>query len=135
MLDLLVFLFPLSIIFIILLSMGIYYNSDKTILASDAFHQYVIFAQNFRNIMHGSDSFLYLYKRTRNKFLCFNVLLSWQFLFSITFLFNLTSMPDAIYLFTLIKFGLIGLAACYSFHRLYPKISAFLMISISVFIA
>ncbi len=77
--------------------------------------------------------FLYLYKRTRNKFLCFNVLLSWQFLFSITFLFNLTSMPDAIYLFTLIKFGLIGLAACYSFHRLYPKISAFLMISISVF--
>ncbi|HFH9693318.1 TPA: YfhO family protein, partial [Streptococcus pyogenes] len=42
------FLFPLSIIFIILLSMGIYYNSDKTILASDAFHQYVIFAQNFR---------------------------------------------------------------------------------------
>lgn len=82
------FLFPLSIIFIILLSMGIYYNSDKTILASDAFHQYVIFAQNFRNIMHGSDSFfLYLYKRTRDKFLCFNVLLSWQFLFSITFLF------------------------------------------------
>ncbi|NTS35809.1 YfhO family protein [Streptococcus pyogenes] len=128
------FLFPLSIIFIILLSMGIYYNSDKTILASDAFHQYVIFAQNFRNIMHGSDSFFYTF--TSGLGINFYALMCYylgSFFSPLLFFFNLTSMPDAIYLFTLIKFGLIGLAACYSFHRLYPKINAFLMISISVF--
>ena len=103
------FFLPLSIMFIVLLSMGITYHGDKTILASDAFHQYVIFAQNFRNILHGSDSLFYTF--TSGLGLNFYALISYylgSFLSPLLFFFNLTSMPDALYFFTLIKFGLIG---------------------------
>lgn len=127
------FFLPLSIMFIVLLSMGITYHGDKTILASDAFHQYVIFAQNFRNILHGSDSLFYTF--TSGLGLNFYALISYylgSFLSPLLFFFNLTSMPDALYFFTLIKFGLIGLTACYAFHKLYPTIKAYLIVTLSL---
>ena len=55
------FLLPATIIFFALLSDGIFWGSKTTILASDGFHQYVIFAQNLRNILHGSDSIFYTF--------------------------------------------------------------------------
>lgn len=41
-------------------------------------------------------------------------------------------MPDAIYLLTLLKFGFMGLTACYAFHKLYPNIKAYLIVSLSL---
>ena len=69
---------PFVILFLALLAENISFNGETTILASDGFHQYVIFAENLRNILHGSDSlFLYLYQWAGIKFLCFSQLLSW----------------------------------------------------------
>ncbi|MGT2934970.1 YfhO family protein [Streptococcus castoreus] len=127
------FFLPIGIMFFGLLSMGISYNGEKTILASDAFHQYVIFAQTLRNILHGSDSLFYTF--TSGLGLNFYALISYylgSFLSPFVFFFDLVSMPDAIYLFTLIKFGLMGLSASFSFHKLYPQIKTYLIISISV---
>lgn len=58
---LLSFMVPVVILFLVFLSQNIYWNSERTILASDGFHQYVIFAQNLRNILHGSDSIFYTF--------------------------------------------------------------------------
>lgn len=127
------FLLPISIMFTVLLSMGISYQGERTILASDAFHQYVIFAQNLRNILHGSDSLFYTF--TSGLGLNFYALISYylgSFFSPLYFFFDLASMPDAIYLLTLLKFGFMGLTACYAFHKLYPNIKAYLIVSLSL---
>ncbi|HEL1452410.1 TPA: YfhO family protein, partial [Streptococcus equi subsp. equi] len=131
--DIASFLLPFLIMFFVLLSMGISYGSEKTILASDGFHQYVIFAQALRNILHGADSIFYTF--TSGLGVNFFALASYylgSLLSPLVYFFNLQSMPDAIYLLTLIKFGLIGLAAYFSFHRIYPKIKPFLVLTLSV---
>lgn len=131
--DIASFLLPFLIMFFVLLSMGISYGSEKTILASDGFHQYVIFAQALRNILHGADSMFYTF--TSGLGVNFFALASYylgSLLSPLVYFFNLQSMPDAIYLLTLIKFGLIGLAAYFSFHRIYPKIKPFLVLTLSV---
>ena len=116
------FLLPFTIIFLALLSQNIFLGSDTTILASDGFHQYVIFAQNLRNILHGKDSIFYTF--TSGLGLNFYALMSYylgSFLSPFVYFFKLDNMADAIYLFTLIKFGLIGLSTYFSLVRLYPK--------------
>ncbi len=45
------FLLPSFIMFLVLFSKNIYWGSSTTILASDGFHQYVIFDALFRNII------------------------------------------------------------------------------------
>ncbi|WP_438272879.1 YfhO family protein [Streptococcus huangxiaojuni] len=116
------FLLPFSIIVLVLLSQNIFWGSETTILASDGFHQYVIFAQNLRNILHGKDSIFYTF--TSGLGLNFYALMSYylgSFLSPFVYFFNLENMADAIYLFTIIKFGLIGLSSYFSLIRLYPK--------------
>lgn len=49
------FIIPIIIISFVLYSKT-FIIMVKTILASDGFHQYALFAQNLRNILHGSDS-------------------------------------------------------------------------------
>ncbi|HEL0619418.1 YfhO family protein [Streptococcus equi] len=131
--DIASFFLPFLIMFFVLLSMGISYGSERTILASDSFHQYVIFAQALRNILHGADSMFYTF--TSGLGVNFFALASYylgSLLSPLVYFFNLQSMPDAIYLLTLIKFGLIGLVAYFSFHRIYPKIKPFLVLTLSV---
>ena len=120
---LLSFMVPVVILFLVFLSQNIYWNSERTILASDGFHQYVIFAQNLRNILHGSDSIFYTF--TSGLGLNFYALISYylgSFLSPLVYFFDLKSMPDAIYIFTLIKVGLIGLSTYYSLSKMYSKI-------------
>ncbi|KHD43004.1 YfhO family protein [Streptococcus hongkongensis] len=127
------FLIPLIIMFFVLYSKDIYYSGPKTILASDGFHQYVIFAQNLRNILHGKDSIFYTF--TSGLGLNFYALMSYylgSFLSPFYYFFTLTTMPDAVYLFTLLKFGLIGLSSYYAFHRIYPKVHEFFILSLSI---
>ncbi len=126
------FLLPATIIFFALLSDGIFWGSKTTILASDGFHQYVIFAQNLRNILHGSDSIFYTF--TSGLGLNFYALISYylgSFLSPFFYFFDLKNMPDAIYLFTLIKVGLIGLSTYFSLRQLYQKITRPLVIILS----
>lgn len=126
------FLMPSLIMIVVLFSKGIYWGSEKTLLASDGFHQYVVFAQNLRNILHGSDSIFYTF--TSGLGLNFYALSSYylgSFLSPFYYFFDIKSMPDAIYLFTLIKFGLIGLSTFYSLHHIYSKVKPYFLLGLS----
>lgn len=120
---LLSFLIPLGIISIVLSFQGILWGSDTTILASDGFHQYVIFNQTLRNTLHGDGSLFYTF--TSGLGLNFYALSSYylgSFLSPIVFFFDLQSMPDALYLVTVVKFGLIGLSTYFSLKGIHKKL-------------
>lgn len=120
---LLSFLIPLGIISLVLAFQGIWWGSDTTILASDGFHQYVIFNQTLRNTLHGDGSLFYTF--TSGLGLNFYALSSYylgSFLSPIVFFFDLQSMPDTLYLVTVVKFGLIGLSTYFSLKGIHKKL-------------
>ncbi|HFR4577243.1 TPA: YfhO family protein [Streptococcus suis] len=120
---LLAFFLPFTIMVIILSTQGIWLGSDTTILASDGFHQYVIFHQTLRNALHGNSSIFYTF--TSGLGLNFYALSSYylgSFLSPLVYFFDLQSMPDYIYLSTIVKFGLIGLSTYTSLRGIYKNI-------------
>ncbi|MEZ7624621.1 YfhO family protein [Streptococcus sp. 27098_8_22] len=126
------FIIPLVIMFGVYLSQGIYWNSDTSPLLGDGFHQYVIFDLNLRNILHGSDSLFYTF--TSGLGLNFYALSSYylgSFLSPLVYFFDVSSMPDAVYLSTLLKFGLIGLSTFFSLSKLFKNIPASLRLALS----
>lgn len=126
------FIIPLVIMSGVYLSQGIYWNSDTSPLLGDGFHQYVIFDLNLRNILHGSGSLFYTF--TSGLGLNFYALSSYylgSFLSSLVYFFDLTSMPDAVYLSTLLKFGLIGLSTFFSLSIIFKNLSAPLRLALS----
>lgn len=123
------FLLPILIIASILAMKGIWWGSETTILASDAFHQYVIFNQVLRNALHGDGSLFYTF--TSGLGLNFYALSSYylgSILSPLAYFFDLKSMPDALYLFTLLKFGLTGLSTYVSLSTIYKKLQPVLAI-------
>lgn len=117
------FFLPLLIITSILASKGIWWGSDTTILASDGFHQYVIFNQALRNALHGDGSIFYSF--TSGLGLNFYALSSYylgSFLSPLVFFFDVKTMPDAMYLFTVVKFGLTGLSTYISLKGIHKHI-------------
>lgn len=126
------FIIPLVIMFGVYLSQGIYWNSDTSPLLGDGFHQYVIFDLNLRNILHGSDSLFYTF--TSGLGLNFYALSSYylgSFLSPLVYFFDVSSMPDAVYLATLLKFGLIGLSTFFSLSKLFKNIPTPLRLALS----
>ncbi|MBF0786975.1 MULTISPECIES: YfhO family protein [unclassified Streptococcus] len=126
------FALPVLIITIILALKGIWWGSKTTILASDAFHQYVIFNQVLRNTLHGDGSLFYTF--TSGLGLNFYALSSYylgSILSPLVYFFDLKSMPDALYLFTLLKFGLTGLSTYFSLSTIYKKLQPTLAILLS----
>ena len=114
------------------LSQGIYWNSDNSPLLGDGFHQYVIFDIALRNILHGNGSLFYTF--TSGLGLNFYALSSYylgSFLSPLVYFFDLTNMPDAVYLTTLLKFGLIGLSTFFSLNRLFKDIPKSLKLALS----
>ena len=114
------------------LSQGIYWNSDTSPLLGDGFHQYVIFDIALRNILHGNGSLFYTF--TSGLGLNFYALSSYylgSFLSPLVYFFNLTNMPDAVYLTTLLKFGLIGLSTYFSLNKLFQSIHKPLKLALS----
>ena len=114
------------------LSQGIYWNSDTSPLLGDGFHQYVIFDIALRNILHGNGSLFYTF--TSGLGLNFYALSSYylgSFLSSLVYFFNLSNMPDAVYLTTLLKFGLIGLSTYFSLNKLFQSIPKPLKLALS----
>ena len=126
------FIIPLVIMSGVYLSQGIYWNSDTSPLLGDGFHQYVIFDLNLRNILHGSDSLFYTF--TSGLGLNFYALSSYylgSFLSPLVYFFDVSSMPDAVYLSTLLKFGLIGLSTFFSLSKLFKNIPTPLRLALS----
>ena len=114
------------------LSQGIYWNSDNSPLLGDGFHQYVIFDIALRNILHENGSLFYTF--TSGLGLNFYALSSYylgSFLSPLVYFFDLTNMPDAVYLTTLLKFGLIGLSTFFSLNRLFKNIPKSLKLALS----
>ena len=126
------FIIPLVIMSGVYLSQGIYWNSDTSPLLGDGFHQYVIFDINLRHILHGSGSLFYTF--TSGLGLNFYALSSYylgSFLSPLVYFFDLPSMPDAVYLSTLLKFGLIGLSTFFSLSKIFKNLSAPLRLALS----
>ena len=114
------------------LSQGIYWNSDTSPLLGDGFHQYVIFDIALRNILHGNGSLFYTF--TSGLGLNFYALSSYylgSFFSPLVYFFDLTNMPDAVYLTTLLKFGLIGLSTYFSLNKLFQSIPKPLKLALS----
>lgn len=126
------FIIPVVIMTGVYLSQGIYWNSDTSPLLGDGFHQYVIFDVALRNILHGNGSFFYTF--TSGLGLNFYALSSYylgSFLEPLVYFFDLTNMPDAVYLTTLLKFGLIGLSTYFSLNKLFQSIPKPLKLTLS----
>ena len=126
------FIIPVVIMTGVYLSQGIYWNSDTSPLLGDGFHQYVIFDVALRNILHGNGSLFYTF--TSGLGLNFYALSSYylgSFLSPLVYFFDLTNMPDAVYLTTLLKFGLIGLSTYFSLNNLFQSIPKPLKLALS----
>ena len=126
------FFLPFFIITLLLALRGIWWGSETTVLASDGFHQYVIFNQALRNTLHGNGSLFYNF--TSGLGLNFYALMSYylgSFLSPLVYFFDLRNMPDALYLFTIVKFGLIGLSSAYSLSSIYHKLNRFSVLLLS----
>ena len=126
------FIIPIIIMIGVYLSQGIYWNSDTSPLLGDGFHQYVIFDIALRNILHGNGSLFYTF--TSGLGLNFYALSSYylgSFLSPLVYFFNLTNMPDAVYLTTLLKFGLIGLSTFFSLKKLFKNIPQTIKLALS----
>ena len=126
------FIIPVIIMTGVYLSQGIYWNSDTSPLLGDGFHQYVIFDVALRNILHGNGSLFYTF--TSGLGLNFYALSSYylgSFLSPLVYFFNLSNMPDAVYLTTLLKFGLIGLSTYFSLNKLFQSIPNPLKLALS----
>lgn len=126
------FIIPVIIMIGVYLSQGIYWNSDTSPLLGDGFHQYVIFDVALRNILHGNGSLFYTF--TSGLGLNFYALSSYylgSFLSPLVYFFDLTNMPDAVYLTTLLKFGLIGLSTYFSLNNLFQLIPKPLKLALS----
>ena len=126
------FIIPVIIMIGVYLSQGIYWNSDNSPLLGDGFHQYVIFDVALRNILHGNGSLFYTF--TSGLGLNFYALSSYylgSFLSPLVYFFNLSNMPDAVYLTTLLKFGLIGLSTYFSLDKLFQSIPKPLKLALS----
>lgn len=127
------FIIPIIIMIGVYLSQGIYWNSDNSPLLGDGFHQYVIFDVALRNILHGNGSLFYTF--TSGLGLNFYALSSYylgSFLSPLVYFFDLTNMPDAVYLTTLLKFGLIGLSTYFSLNKLFQSIPKPLKLALSI---
>ncbi len=126
------FIIPIIIMIGVYLSQGIYWNSDNSPLLGDGFHQYVIFDIALRNILHGNGSLFYTF--TSGLGLNFYALSSYylgSFLSPLVYFFNLSNMPDVVYLTTLLKFGLIGLSTYFSLNKLFQSIPKPLKLALS----
>ena len=127
------FIIPVIIMIGVYLSQDIYWNSDTSPLLGDGFHQYVIFDVALRNILHGNGSLFYTF--TSGLGLNFYALSSYylgSFLSPLVYFFNLSNMPDAVYLITLLKFGFIGLSTLFSISRIFEAIPKPIKLALSI---
>lgn len=106
-----VFFIPIVLMFAIYLSIGIYWGSDRSILASDAFAQFSNFHASFNNVLHGKQSIFYTWNAALglNYFSLMAYYLGGLFT-PLVFFFPNSAIPDALYVLTLLKIGVASLA-------------------------
>lgn len=105
------FFIPVLIMSICYAMIGIYWGSDRSVLASDAFSQFSNFHASFNNVLHGEQSIFYSWNASLG--LNYYALISYYLggIFTpLVFFFKNSQMPDALYLLTLLKIGSASLA-------------------------
>ncbi|MEY8539075.1 YfhO family protein [Lactococcus muris] len=127
------FLLPVGLLAVAFAFLGIYWGSDTSILAGDAYHQYVAIHTLYRDILHNSNlGFLYTFTNGLGLNLyAFSAYYMGSFFMPITYFFNVHNMPDALYLITLLKFGTIGLSSFVALKNMYKKIPSLLILALS----
>ncbi|MDR1605706.1 MAG: YfhO family protein [Streptococcaceae bacterium] len=126
------FFIPAVVMAICLALHDIYWGGPKTVLAGDAYHQYVAFHALFSTILHTGSGFFYTFTSGLGlNFLSFSSYYLGSLLMPLTYFFDAASMPDCLYLLTLLKFGLIGLSAFVAFKQMYRSLSEGLVLSLS----
>lgn len=131
----LAFIFPAVIMFLAFLANGIYWDGPTTILAGDGYHQYVEIATMYSNILHSHGQQGFFYTWTSGLGLNLYAFASYymgSFFMPLSYFFNVKNMPDALYLFTLLKFGFIGLSSFISFRNMYKKVAPLLVLALSI---
>lgn len=126
------FLIPFLIMFFAYLSIGIYWGSSRSVLASDAFSQFSNFHASFNNVLHGDQSIFYTWNASLG--LNYWSLISYYLggIFTpFVFFFDNQNIPDALYLLTLIKIGSAGLAFWYYGKETY-KLSPWSIVALSI---
>lgn len=129
------FILPLLLMATILAANGIYWGSSRSLLAGDAYHQYVAIQSLYRTILHsaGTQGFFYTFTSGLGLNLyAFSAYYMGSFFMPLTFFFNVQNMPDAMYLITLLKFAFIGLSAFISFKNMYQKVSRWLILALCI---
>lgn len=127
------FFIPFFIMFFAYLSIGIYWGSSRSVLASDAFSQFSNFHASFRNVLHGEQSIFYTWNASLG--LNYWSLISYYLggIFTpLVFFFKNESIPDALYLLTLLKIGSAGLAFWVYAKETFIKNNPWLNVALSV---
>lgn len=127
------FILPAGLLAIAFAFLGIYWGSDTSILAGDAYHQYVAIHTLYRDILHNSNLGL-LYTFTNGLGLnlyAFSAYYMGSFFMPLTYFFNVHTMPDALYLITLLKFGSIGLSSFVALKNMYKSLSSLIVLALS----
>ncbi|SJZ36403.1 Uncharacterized membrane protein YfhO [Pilibacter termitis] len=118
------FFIPLSVLFFVYLSIGIYWGSTRTVLASDAFAQFSNFHASFNNMLHGKQGLLYSWNTSLG--LNYLSLVSYYLggIFTpLVFFFKNENIPDALYFITLLKVGASGFSFWLLAKNLVNKLS------------
>ncbi|MFT9007948.1 MAG: YfhO family protein [Bifidobacterium sp.] len=105
------FLVPTITMICVYAYMGVWLGSPRTLLASDAFSQFTNFYASYRNMLLGRQSDMFSWGAGPG--LSYIPLISYYLggLFTpLVIFFNNSLMPDALYVLTLLKFGMCGLA-------------------------
>jgi Predicted membrane protein len=127
------FSLPAIIMIICYSLLDISWNGELTVLAGDSYHQYVNAHVLYRNIMHDGKGFLYTFTSGLGLNLdAFSNYYMGSFFMPLTYFFNERNMPNALYLFTILKFGFIGLSAFVSFKNMYKSLSKWLILPLAV---
>ncbi|MDR2975680.1 MAG: YfhO family protein [Streptococcaceae bacterium] len=130
---LLAFVLPVFIVALAYLTNGIYWGSQTSVLAGDAYHQYVGAHALFSRLLHEGGGFFYTWTSGLGLNLyAFSSYYMGSFFLLISYFFDPKSMPDALYLITLLKFGAMGLSAFVSFSHMYEKVNKYLVLALAL---
>ncbi|MBJ6745748.1 YfhO family protein [Streptococcus sp. 121] len=127
------FIIPALGMLLLYYSQGIYWSSPTSPLLGDGFHQYVIFDTALRDILHGKDSLFYSFTAgLGHNFYALSSYYLGSFFSPLVYFFDAKTMPNSVYLFTILKFGSIGLASFISLKGSFKKLSPFLALVLSL---
>lgn len=123
---------PMLLLGVVYAQIGIYWGGERTVMASDSFHQLSNFYASYHDVLHGKESFLYSWSGALGN--NYWALCAYYVNSVFTFLVGLvdkSQIPDMMYVITLLKFGAAG-GSFWVFSQQTTKLSKWLSSGLSV---